>query len=303
MLRVTCPIDGTVHHADEIHAGKMLRCATCGRPVQIGPSAESSQLSNLRDGAGGSHAWPGWLSAVRERTSAIPARFRFRNKFSLLSLGTLCACGCIFLARYYLGQPTREAPASGAPVAEQSEANNVGFRAAVSSPGMVQESTVDQHATSGSIFAPPAHVVPSAVPEQDRRLPSGTRISPDSGPAGRGQLTIDNSSGQDSVVKVVSLEEGRLVRHVFVQRGATVNLSHLHEGDYKVLFAVGEDWDRARFRFTRYQGFFEFGKSLDFTETELSNGVEYSHHSITLYTTPLGNVKREVISEAEFDAH
>ena len=303
MLRVTCPIDGTVHHADEIHAGKMLRCAACGRPVQIGPSAESSQLSNLSKGAGVSHAWPGWLSAVWDRTAAIPARFRVRNKFSLLILGTLCACGCIFLARYYLGQPTREAPASGAPVAEQSEANNVGFRAAVSSPGMVQESTVDQHATSGSIFAPPAHVVPSAVPEQDRRLPSGTRISPDSGPAGRGQLTIDNSSGQDSVVKVVSLEEGRLVRHVFVQRGATVNLSHLHEGDYKVLFAVGEDWDRARFRFTRYQGFFEFGKSLDFTETELSNGVEYSHHSITLYTTPLGNVKREVISEEEFDAH
>ena len=84
---------------------------------------------------------------------------------------------------------------------------------------------------------------------------------------------------------------------------AYIGLSHLHEGDYKVLFAVGEDWDRARFRFTRYQGFFEFGKSLDFTETEVPNGVEYSHHSITLYTTPLGNVKREVISEAEFDAH
>jgi hypothetical protein len=82
-----------------------------------------------------------------------------------------------------------------------------------------------------------------------------------------GELTIDNSSGEDPVVKVISVDDGRLTRQVFVQRGTKIYLSHLHEGQYKILFAVGKDWDGERHRFMQDQAFYEFGENLTFNET------------------------------------
>jgi hypothetical protein len=55
-------------------------------------------------------------------------------------------------------------------------------------------------------------------------------------------------------------------------------------------------------RLTRGQLHFEFGKNLRFEETELSDRVEFSEDSITLYPVQRGTVKRLEISGEAFDA-
>lgn len=106
-------------------------------------------------------------------------------------------------------------------------------------------------------------------------MPCRTDVDED----GRGVLTIDDSGGQDAEVKVISIGEGIVVRHVFLQSGRTVTLTKLRQGDYKVRFALGTNWDTVRSVFARSQHYFEFGEYLGYEETKLSDGVQYFHHT------------------------
>jgi hypothetical protein len=45
-LTVTCPIDGTIHHAKELFCGRFLRCASCGRRVLISPATQRLPLQS-----------------------------------------------------------------------------------------------------------------------------------------------------------------------------------------------------------------------------------------------------------------
>jgi hypothetical protein len=255
MLRVICPIDGTVHQADESHAGKMLRCAKCGRPVQIGSPSEGSKakLANTAQGIGR------------------------RGKLTLFVAGLAMGCIALLVFHFHLRGETEDAARSRMPASERS--------AAYQPPDAVPGSSMQQ-----------------MEPELHRTLGTGTRIRPDSEADGIGKLTIDNTDGEDSEVKVISTSDGRVVKDVFVQGQTKIACEKLRSGAYMVLFAAGEDWNPSTKHFTRHRSFFQFGKSLAFNETQLKDGIEYSHHEITLYTLPGGNVTPEVITESLFDS-
>ena len=77
-------------------------------------------------------------------------------------------------------------------------------------------------------------------------------------------------------------------------------MSHLDQGNYKVLFATGVDWNDTEERFNREASYFEFGKVLSFEESSDSQYLHYGRHSITLNAVPNGNVRAKSISETEF---
>jgi hypothetical protein len=102
-------------------------------------------------------------------------------------------------------------------------------------------------------------------------------------------------------MRLKAFKEGILARHAFIQKGTKITVRELSPGEYKV-FAPGDDWNSQENRFTRGQLHFEFGKNLRFEETELSDRVEFSEDSITLYPVQRGTVKRLEISGEAFDA-
>ena len=275
MLQVICPLDQTVHHADDIHAGKMLRCAKCGRPVQIpsaSPEASRSKLSKADEGGEVKIPGRGWRSRTPSWASGIAKRLK-RNSMATSLAAWLLTVSVALLA---LGFYFRQNPVDASPT-----------------PTALHQRT--------PAASDPWTSSPRAEPEQHRTLLSGTRIRPDIEDYGKGILTIDNTGGQDAEVKVISDSDRRVVRDVFVHQGTTFRSAYIREGSYRVQFAVGDDWDSAVKHFSRDQSFFEFGSGLDFKETQTDEGIEYTEHTITLYTRPDGNVRSEVISEQTFE--
>ena len=287
-MQVVCPLDGTVHHADDAHIGKMLRCAKCGNAVQIGAPAPTrdSVSGAARSGMALAARLPRWLSFDQARAYFASLRGRPLGAGRVVVLGAvLAALIVVVVLEHRRADPAPSAATSSA--GSQSALNTQSF------------APVNATASGGEDIPGRSYVRPWREPEQFRTLPTGTRLRPDIG-SGRGVLTLDDEDGSDAEVKIVSLSSGRAVRDVFIQRGAKLKLRGLEEGSYEVIFATGSDWDAAAKRFTRDRAFFEFGKTLDFKETTLADAVEYSSQEITLYTLPDGTVARQSIPESGF---
>ena len=117
---------------------------------------------------------------------------------------------------------------------------------------------------------------------------------------GLGALTISNRSGLDAVVKIRTLAPKHTVRAIYVRADSEVKLTEFMAGAYVVDFAMGTDWDHATGDFTQYANYYEFGKTLYFTEEVDGEGTHYSTHYITLNTDPNGSVQRLGISRERF---
>jgi len=101
---------------------------------------------------------------------------------------------------------------------------------------------------------------------------------------------------------VVDTRTHKRVREIFVQAEATFLMEQLDPSQYEIVFATGKDWNQQAERFNRNASYFEFGKTLSFTQYQTSDELHYERHTITLNEVPHGNVPRHHITEAEFHA-
>ena len=313
-MKVVCPVDGTIHHAEGSFSGRFLRCAKCGRAVLIGPGDSKATVAvNPRvSGVKGNALWP-----IR-REAVHPGKRREHALF----VGGLLLASTVLGAVVWLYQrrpepvthlpvvATSAAPQENTPddpFAQIAKANPVGE--AVQAP-VEREGRGDQE-TGGSgmnrsffALAAPAN---TCRPKTDpgglkHSLPTGTRVMEDSGTGGRGILFIDNVSGIDAVVEVVSASD-ETVRDVYVRGGTSLSVPRLEAGEYKIIFATGEGWDSDAVEFTCAQDFFELGHVVAFRETQDGQVIRYGQHDITLYTRPDGNITRERIDKETFKKH
>jgi hypothetical protein len=117
-------------------------------------------------------------------------------------------------------------------------------------------------------------------------------------PEGRGfgELTIENGTSQDAIVKLYDPRLGRSIRGVYVVRGESWTITDIPAGSYRVRFATGRDWDADLRAWQRPTGFDEFQEVFDFTET-----VEhYTTWEITLQPIVGGTAKTIEIDPATF---
>lgn len=301
MIDFSCRRCGAVYHADEAHLGKQIRCtaSNCGEIVTVAwqdgryatsgqqIQKETSRASHIVGGEA-----PNNSSPVRR-----PANRKLRLALScgvvLLSLGAVTG--------YYSNILLHRAKPRPKAVVRLSPRGVEG----ISSRAIADDSRpskTDGFADLG--FIPSKNeptAPPSRSPETDepaRSLPTGTRIIPDEATSGEGELESVNGTPLDACVMVVNSRTQKRVREIFVRAGASFLMEHLDPGDYTVVFATGMDWDNEGERFNREPSYFEFGKTLSFTQDETS----YERQTITLHTVPHGNVPRRRISEAEFHA-
>jgi hypothetical protein len=143
-------------------------------------------------------------------------------------------------------------------------------------------------------------------PEPNRRLPNGTLIR--SGYlVGSGQLEINNGLSYDAVAKLVVPQTEQCVAYFYISAGALHTLANIPDGEYRLLFATGEDWDGEKAFFSRPKGVSEFSKRLSFETRRRYEGNyvydEYSVMTLTLHPVPQGNAKTHAVSMKEFEKY
>jgi len=121
---------------------------------------------------------------------------------------------------------------------------------------------------------------------------------------GDGTLNIENGTKRDAVVKLVDDTLDKAVVGFYVRAGQTATVEEIPDGLFRVLFALGTDWNAVERTFTRDKAFSEFDKKLDFTTTERTEGARVTTEStiftLTLHGVPEGNVRTSGIEEKEF---
>jgi len=122
-----------------------------------------------------------------------------------------------------------------------------------------------------------------------RSLPNGSIVSRSG--TGTGRLTIQNGNETDAVLKLATSGR-RTILGIYVRAGAVASAGGIPPGSFRVLFATGRDWDRARRGFTRECSFKRFDGNVNYRP-----GITYR---LSLFSTPGGNASTSSIDETEF---
>ena len=118
---------------------------------------------------------------------------------------------------------------------------------------------------------------------------------------GLGTLSIENGNILDAVVKLVhAFSAQETLRCVYVRGNSSVHLTGIPEGDYRVMFTLGTDWDRVKMEFRRDAVYEEFIENLIYHEVEESDGIKYSNYKLTLHKVTYGHAKSRSISRDRF---
>src|SRR6266480_4246064 len=148
--------------------------------------------------------------------------------------------------------------------------------------------------------------------EQSTRVPervavslrTGTWIRPRRGIAGNGVLKIENGTGLDAVVKLVTVDSPpKTVWMLYVRVGEPATVGSIAVGSYLLRFALGLDWDAGTRKFRRNIEFYQAGRQLEFTEIEPTwdEPGKYSEIEITLHEMVGGKLPRKPINETTFN--
>jgi tetratricopeptide (TPR) repeat protein len=115
-----------------------------------------------------------------------------------------------------------------------------------------------------------------------------------------GTLKTTNGTKWDANVKLVSPYRKHTFLSFYVHEGRTATITNIRANTYKLIFALGEGWDKRRGRFHRL-----FSTSAFETPLTISKNFDdsYSGYSITLNPVVDGNTHVEEISENEFLAY
>jgi hypothetical protein len=166
--------------------------------------------------------------------------------------------------------------------------------------------------TPNPIYSPTPIAKPSASVQQIASIPNDYP-EPQNGyvfknkftSGGNGILTIRNGSSNHSVVKLVDTASDKAVYAGFVRANASLNITGIPDGTYRLLFASGRGWDDIDGKFKLNAGYSEFKNHLVFTTTPINegnrSGYQYDEMSLTLYPVVGGTAKTESISTITFE--
>jgi hypothetical protein len=144
---------------------------------------------------------------------------------------------------------------------------------------------------------PPKRSTTSQVPveeppcEENPPLPNGTRIAPDVGTDGRGELKVDNGTDKDAEIVLYDPIKNVQARDENVTAHNVLQMAGIPVGTYELKYSLG---------CLSYQ----FERSLNYTEqrTRGEDGVWVNYHQIgvTLHSVVGGNARTKPISRADF---
>jgi hypothetical protein len=151
-----------------------------------------------------------------------------------------------------------------------------------------------------------AEAMPSSISKdplfivKNRSLPARTGSIAQ---ADRGTLEVSNGNNLDAYVKLIEPNSRQLVSEFFVESNSNYTLNSIPDGTYRVIFALGKNWNSQTKSFAKRKSFAKFNKLLDFTTMERSNGIEYKIFKITLHPVAAGKARTRGVDESEFNRY
>ena len=123
-------------------------------------------------------------------------------------------------------------------------------------------------------------------------------------PSGAGQLTVQNGTESDALVKVVSLTGPKLWQKVLVPVGGQRKIEGVPNGHFLILFALADSIDENTEELNGNPRASKFEKSLAYTTSSKLEGKSIvtttTSYSLTLHPVVGGNAKTEKIGIDEF---
>lgn len=122
---------------------------------------------------------------------------------------------------------------------------------------------------------------------------------------GLGSLEIDNGTGSDAVAKLASTINNKSVLTVYVKKNSKYTISNVRDGIYKLVFNLGEDWDKDKRKFLQNNSYSIFEENFDFTTSyhivDDYKRTEYSIFRVTLNSVLGGTAQTDAIDPSEFE--
>ena len=135
---------------------------------------------------------------------------------------------------------------------------------------------------------------PTATP-LPRRLDNGEYINRVDWFHGEGELEIDNGTSLDAVAVLTTLTEEPLAS-VYVRASSQFTITDIPDGEYKLFFMLGEDWDDATGRFTRKAHYSAFQDTFSYITTSTTATI----WKATLHPVVGGTAATEEVDPSKF---
>ncbi|MGI5270992.1 hypothetical protein ACQEUU_17690 [Nonomuraea sp. CA-218870] len=138
-----------------------------------------------------------------------------------------------------------------------------------------------------------------AANKQNRRLRNGQWLRQGAG-GGRSSLQIHNGGTRDAVVSLVRGKSK--VYSVYVRKKGKFKISGVSDGNYRIYFTHGVDWDGKSGAFTRECSFERFQKPVKFKTTYTATQILWHDWRITLHAITGGNAPTSKVDPDDFPA-
>jgi len=302
MIDVTCRC-GHVSHSEEQHIGKHLRCPNCGEPVPI--------LDAPRAIVRPPHSSPQTrTNQPRERKmrrfqSAYVVAAALGIVLLLVGVGLFVHVRNTSDRQTSTGSVSRVDESNPAPQTGTARISDIDESAAQRQTADSQQGSSAKSKIIGEEPIPRADKPTQLLdprPTHYNSPATGTRCEEDIGTNGHGELTVENGTSEDAVVRLSEsdIEADQTLRCFFVQAHSTGRVARIPEGTYRLTFMTGLNWVESEDVFSWQPSYSEFQRAFDFSERRDSEGVQYHSISVTLHAVPLGNVRTRAITREEF---
>lgn len=142
------------------------------------------------------------------------------------------------------------------------------------------------------------------ITKQPYSLPNGTAINKIKH-IGKGKLDIHNGLAQDASVKIINVAQGGQIANYYVSSKSRYVINGIPDGEYKLIFATGDDWNQEQRRFNRNRHYSIFVDVFDYSTTKTKiDGIGYIDYTVckvTLHPVPDGGARTQNITEEEFN--
>lgn len=119
-------------------------------------------------------------------------------------------------------------------------------------------------------------------------------------------LEISNGSAGDAIVKMRYSNSSKIYISFFVKQNQTIKIDGIHNGNYRIQYALGHALNKMCKKFISPNSVGEFPQieplRSEIVDDYRGQGIMYQRLSYTLYTVPGGNIRPETISKDAFDA-
>jgi len=166
-------------------------------------------------------------------------------------------------------------------------------------PHEAQKSAVGEDSSPMTNPPKPQPTRPDPRPTEYNSLPTGTRIEKDSETRGHGELTVENGTTEDAVVRLSDATTYQTVRWFFV-KASSAHITRIPQGSYRLAYTTGLNWVASDDVFSWQPSYDEFERQIEYDENRDSERVRFHNISVTLNTVLFGNVHTRTITREEF---